>query len=94
MRVFRVSRIEKMGTVAVYTGVVEGQRLIVGDEVFLVSSDGERDEAHIAAIIPDYQGDREFDVGPVGKRVKITCRRRAPTFVDDDVVGFEKAEIV
>lgn len=92
MRVLlRVDKIEPNGSFSVFYGVVQNEAILVGQEVIAVSRGGQRDPALLTAIMPDHAGLKEFDRGPVGKAVKLTLRRRQPSFPDAELAHLEEA---
>ncbi len=90
MRLMKVALVEEHNGVALAVGDVQGRELLVGDDVVLVSTRGARELARIAGILPDYPGDRQFDRGPVGYRVKVILRRRDPGFPHQEIDALEE----
>lgn len=90
MRLLRVEKIEPMGTFSVIHGVVENELILVGQSVTFVSKAGQRDAGILTAIMPNDEGMKEFDQGSPGRKVKVTLRRKQPTFPDADIVAIEK----
>jgi len=80
MQLLRIDDIEEHGPVAWFFGTVENQDIIVGQDVVVVSVDGQRDPGMITGIMPNYEGQKSFDQGAVGDPVKVVVRRKAPSF--------------
>jgi hypothetical protein len=91
MQVLKVEKVVMQGPMPVLFGVVENEKIVVGQSVVAVSSGGARDSAMITGVMPDSPGSKEFDEGSPGKAVKVVLRRRNPAFPNEDIVALEKA---
>ncbi len=91
MQVLKVEKVVMQGPMPVLFGVVENEKITVGQSVVAVSSGGARDDAMISGVMPNSPGSKEFDEGSPGKAVKVVLRRRNPTFANEEIVALEKA---
>lgn len=91
MRVLKVEQVVQQGPMHLLLGVVENEKITVGQSVVVVSSGGARDSGMISGIMPNYEGPKEFDEGSPGKSVKVMLRRKTPLFPNEEIVALEKA---
>lgn len=90
MRLMKVEKVEPQGPISVLYGVVENEMIMTGQTVTFVSKTGHRDAGMLVAIMPNYAGLKEYDQGSPGRSVKLTFRRKTPSFPDADIALIEK----
>jgi hypothetical protein len=93
-RVFTVESTEKKGPITVFLGRVENETFYVGAELFMESKTGDQDPAMVMAILPGDEGPKTYDVAEPGRRMKLSLRRKDPSFPDEEAVAFLLAEEV